>query len=307
MKKALVSIIFFLALIITLYYTITIEQLTIVVEMFSLRTFIVCLLIYFVSYILRGYRYHIVIGNPRLTYIKLLPVIMLYQFFVRILPLKSGELTFLYLLKKYRNIDLHQSANSLLFVKVIDLISILFLFISLNAIPFMDVTNNFELTFVFIVNIILTSLFMRFYIPIFEFVKVFLKSRTWKFLKYDLVIRILSYNRIFSMKEIIFISINTSAIWISLYILLLLLIQGSISISIIEQIQAITYAFIGNILPINGLGGFGAQEASWTIGFMQKNVDYSLSLITGVYVNVISFLYVIIFGAFGWLYLNKKG
>lgn len=307
MKKTLVSILLISVLIITVYFSITMSQLEMAMNMFSLKSFIVCLLICFISYILRSFRYHLVIGDPNLTLLKLLPVIMQYQFFVRILPLKSGEFTLLYLLNKHRNIDIHQSANSLIFVKVIDLISILFLFLSLNATSFMNTKDNIGLilTIIFILNIMSTAIFMRFYVPIFEFAKDFLKKKTWRLLKYNIVNNILGYKRDFSMKDIILISINTSTIWISVYVFMLFLIQDSITIPILKQIEAITFAFIGNSLPINGIGGFGTQEAAWTIGFMQKDVDYSLSLLTGVYANVISFLYSAIFGVVGWLYLYK--
>ncbi|MEX1029316.1 MAG: lysylphosphatidylglycerol synthase transmembrane domain-containing protein [Paenibacillaceae bacterium] len=309
MRKNLISIFLLLALIITIYFSITLSQLEIAMNMFSLNSFMICFLIYFVSNILRSTRYYLVIGDPQLTWFKLLPVIMQYQFFVRIFPLKSGEFSLLYLLRKHRNINIEQSANSLLYVKVVDLISILFLFLSFYVTHITTTNNNianiFVLIGILILNIMITALFMKYYVPVFEFMKELIKKRTWKFLKYNLVNNILSYKRDLSLKEILLISINTSAIWISLYVLLLYLIKGSISIPINEQIDAITFSFIGNTLPINGIGGFGTQEAAWTIGFMQKGVEYSLSLLTGVYANVISFLYSAIFGVAGWFYLYR--
>ena len=52
-----------------------------------------------------------------------------------------------------------------------------------------------------------------------------------------------------------------------------------------------------NVLPINGLAGFGTQEAGWVLGFGLLGVDRDLALATGVGVHLVQLAHVVALGA----------
>jgi hypothetical protein len=55
-------------------------------------------------------------------------------------------------------------------------------------------------------------------------------------------------------------------------------------------------AIAANLLPINGLAGFGTQEAGWVVGFVILGVPRELALSTGLGAHLVQLANVILFG-----------
>lgn len=59
-----------------------------------------------------------------------------------------------------------------------------------------------------------------------------------------------------------------------------------------------------NLLPINGLAGFGTQEMGWTFGFELLGVDRKLALASGISTHLVQLFNVCMFGVIGHLFMG---
>ncbi len=55
-------------------------------------------------------------------------------------------------------------------------------------------------------------------------------------------------------------------------------------------------AVMFNLLPVNGIAGFGTQEAGWTFGFALLGIDRELALATGIGTHFVQLFNVCVFG-----------
>ncbi len=59
-----------------------------------------------------------------------------------------------------------------------------------------------------------------------------------------------------------------------------------------------------NLLPVNGVAGFGTQEMGWTLGFEILGVDRKLALASGISTHLVQLFNVCLFGVIGHLFMG---
>ena len=66
-----------------------------------------------------------------------------------------------------------------------------------------------------------------------------------------------------------------------------------------------TLAYLGFILPVQGLGGFGTVEAGWTVGCLMAGFSKEMGMASGFSFHIIVLGYVSLLGLYGMLRLRK--
>ena len=66
-----------------------------------------------------------------------------------------------------------------------------------------------------------------------------------------------------------------------------------------QTIVGATFAVLTKALPLVTVGGLGAHEAGWTVGFMLVGFDKEIAIATGFAVNILTLLSSLVFGLGG--------
>lgn len=98
-------------------------------------------------------------------------------------------------------------------------------------------------------------------------------------------------------------------IWLGVFLFYAVLARGMglAGVGLPELTFGSSVAVLFNLLPVNGLAGFGTQEAGWTFGFGLVGVDPDLALATGIGAHFVQLLDVCLFGVAGHLVMGALG
>ncbi|MES1166015.1 MAG: lysylphosphatidylglycerol synthase transmembrane domain-containing protein [Verrucomicrobiota bacterium] len=73
-----------------------------------------------------------------------------------------------------------------------------------------------------------------------------------------------------------------------------------------RTILGATASVIASVQPIQGVGSFGTLEAGWALGMSLVGLDRGAAVATGVGVQLFTFAYAAILGVWGWLVLARR-
>ncbi len=274
-------------------------------------------LLYVFTYVLRAIRFRILL-NHAIPFFRLFPIVCVHNMANSVLPAKSGELSYVYLVKKFGNIQTGEGIATLLVARIFDLICIIPLFIlSFFLLEKYSGGNQymaplFAVVLVFLV-ILIVSLF-RYGKPIFgRLHQRFQNSSLQDVSVLDFLFRkgsdmIEALEGIKSRKGFFFgkLSVVSLSIWISIFLLnYVLILAMGIEMGFLEVMFASSFGICATMLPIQGILGLGTFETGWTIGFMAVGLSYDLAVSTGFGYHIIVILYFSILGLFGILILLK--
>lgn len=74
-----------------------------------------------------------------------------------------------------------------------------------------------------------------------------------------------------------------------------------------ETVMGATASVVSGFLPVGGIGTFGTLEAGWAIGFVLVGLDEATAVATGFGVSLSTLGYSILPGLLGWFALGRSG
>lgn len=94
-------------------------------------------------------------------------------------------------------------------------------------------------------------------------------------------------------------------LWLGVFLFYAVLARGlGLDASLAAAVFGSGLAIAANLLPVNGLAGFGTQEAGWVVGFVLLGVPRDLALSTGLGAHLVQLANVILFGLAGHIALG---
>lgn len=273
--------------------------------------FLLASVVYLFSYVIRSFRIHYFLKHNPVSLLKLLSISLLHNLYNRILPARTGELSFLYLLKRHSLVSLRDSSSILVVLRIYDLIASMVL-LSFSAI-FVYLDN-----FTYLISlVIITGFFIYigfFPLSLLKFIRLIVsklrgkrkKIYTEKF--YDLLgYYIINLQYLHNWMTRLFLLGISLVIWVFVGILFILLMKGIGSYKDLwDTIFATSIANFSWILPINGVGGFGTMELSWVSAYRLLNYETDQILVTAIIINAFTFLCTIIFAVFPLIHLRGR-
>jgi uncharacterized protein (TIRG00374 family) len=227
-----------------------------------------------------------------------------------ILPARTGELSYIYLLKKYHNKKVGEGIATLFVARVFDFISISLLFF-ISALTIQDLPAIItKVVWVIAFFMVLSVIFL---ITLLYFGGSFLNS-VRKFFgmfnldkKYfgDYLLRkgeetVESFEIVKEKRIVVGVGMISMAVWILLYVSdYVLLTAIGVNLNIWKVFLGITFLVFTTTLPIQSLGGFGTFEGGWTIGFVAVGVPMDLAISSGFIVHIIGYTYFLLLGIYG--------
>jgi len=272
-------------------------------------------MVYTCSYFFRAWRFHILL-NREVGLKDLFDIECVHNAVNNLLPARTGELSYVYLLKRINNKTTGEGIATLVVARIFDLIALIILF--------------FIATFLIIAipKIILDALWI---IAIFAFflliILVLILTRGEKFVTgVQNVVRKLhcennrgvnylirkgfetveSLDKIQMKKSFAALIASSLLIWgFNYFIVYLLMIGMNFQISILLVILGGTFILLTTVLPIQGIAGFGTTETIWTLVFVPLGLSLDQAIISGFCYHIVIILYFMILGIYGWIAVRR--
>lgn len=272
--------------------------------------------LYACSYFFRAVRFWLLL-NGGVSLGDLCQIVCVHNMMNNLLPARTGELSYVYLLKRLHARPVGEGVATLVVARVFDAIVIIFLLFTagffVQGIP--AVANDFLwiiflLLLIFMILLIVLVPFGRRVMQAIEKLLNYCRLTTTKLGDYSLrkgyeVVD--SFERIDVWKRVIpifIVSVSTGLV--SFGALYLILLGMDISLPIQNVIFGAAFILLASVLPIHGIAGFGTTEAIWTLVYIPLGMTLNDAIISGFGYHIIVLLFTLTLGLSGSLTLKRK-
>lgn len=275
------------------------------------------LLAYSVTYLARARRF--AAAGARASTWTLFWVVTLHGAANRLMPMKTGELIYPILAKRVGAVALGEGLVQILMLRIMDLLTVAFLFLvalalalTLGAADLGEATPAFVvaaavLLVASVVAIARLGPLLSFLIRTARRVAARLRpgSRVVASLERaegatrgvtDLGGRRRARVALWSL-------VCWSAYFLTFHLILLAL---GVEISPFVTVLGSSAAIVGSVVPLSGLGTFGALEGGWTAGFVAAGLDATTAASTAIVMSGVTLLFALILAAAGWVVLSLR-
>ena len=311
--KAVVSIIITSALMLFLFRYIKMDQLQEMLAATRWNLMAVGLLMWVVLYMARSARF--VLLAPRTPYLHMLSIAAVHNFLLRIMPMRTGDLSYGFLMKRAGNTRLGEALLSLLLFRLLDATTVVLYFaVSLashKGVYLWDRSTGILAAVVALVGFALVALnlgrLLRRGTAILrracELVGVARRPLVQKALK-RLEESVGSFAQV-SPKVILQVSGASLVVWLLTYGTFFVIMRAfSMPVGVVQTVLGSTASVVTGFLPIGGLGSFGTLEVGWTAGFFLVGLPESKAASSGFGVSIATFAYTALLGLVGWIGLT---
>lgn len=262
---------------------------------------VLAFVVYILNYILRTFRLRTLIPLEKVPFFQLLSLTGLYGMYNYLLPVGSGELTLIALLKYRLNISVVDGMVSLIASRYFDFSTITLMlpfvmFINWESLPSWIVLASF----IFIAVIILANVYLVYFLTSKSISSwnLFQLQGTWIVNLKDKLIGLRDgLIRIYQKKEYFWLLLLTLGIWFCVYTnYYLIVISLGYKITYFQIIVVSIIMIPMTLLPIQGLANFGTHEIGWVIAFSIFSQPKEVALNIAFSSHVLLLLFVLLLG-----------
>jgi uncharacterized protein (TIRG00374 family) len=307
-----------LFLIAILLSQIHVQNLVGVLSRLSWQWFLVGLLLCVCNYSLRSLRFQLLISSKPVSFMNLLPVSFVHGMYNQLLPLRTGEISYMIILKKTHNVSLSEGFSTLFVARVFDLCVISVILTILSILYLDDLPNDFLKYVVLISGMVIGFTVTLFFVKaiawkIFRIVeKVFMLMRLEKSVFFGRLLRTMKevtnvFHVIRSQRNGAKILALTVLIWCSTFLILyVVLLSIGYPLNLWKVVFVNVAVIMTTLLPVQGFANFGTLEASWTVVFLWLGYSKDVAIVTAFGSHVVLLAYVICLGVMGLLWLRQQ-
>ncbi|MGC9119909.1 MAG: lysylphosphatidylglycerol synthase transmembrane domain-containing protein [Sulfurihydrogenibium sp.] len=256
--SALVTVLFF-------YFFQRIVGFDKVLKFFSLLTLnqiLAAFVLYLISYIARTVRWQYTLSIK--DFYKLFKLTVYNTFFNIILPFRTGEVSFFYMLKK-ENIHIVESTMSFIITRFFDGISLLGLFLW----AYLTYKGFYILG-------ILAFIFLPF--------SFFVLLIIFRFIKHEKVKEY--YKGMVNFRNIVMVYALSILTWLFKFSAFYIILPKETKITLLESVMASSLADLTTVLPIHGLAGIGTYETGYISILIFLNVPKEVAFLSAFLVHM---------------------
>jgi len=287
-------------------------------------TLIAALLIMLISNFFRAYRNNILIGSERISMGDMFLVAMIRNAFNMVLPARTGELSYVYVLTRRFKLPLEIGVSTLMVALIFDLVIVFSLIVisivivGINAYAISSVSvmliaaallAGSLLILLYLANIIdlilaiYRKLIARFKIkeksPVYSIYKKLLDINNnlklirgrriyWKVYLSSIAIRILKFTSYYLIIHAILYPMGYSFSDLNYWVILLATVAAEISA----------------VLPTHALAGFGTYEGAFALAFILLGFSEEISIIVGFNYHLVVLLYTVALGIISMIIIS---
>jgi len=272
------------------------------------------LLFYALTNIVRALRIACLLRWPYSRTPRLVPIMFALSLFNNVLPMRTGEFSFPYLMQRY-GIEWGYSLATLLVARLFDLLVVCLLFLLTAATQFSLLPPSAEAFIAGAAVALALLLVLLLALPVLgRRLLPFLQTRLsrddlppsgWRVLILQQTEKALNALEVMRPRRVYWPALFYSIlIWLGTYTWFACYLRGiGLPTGLGRVILGASFAVLSKSLPIGSIGGLGAHEAGWTLGFTLLGQRVSIAILSGFAVNMLTLLSSVIFGlgSLGWL------
>ncbi|MFQ6059240.1 MAG: flippase-like domain-containing protein, partial [Anaerolineae bacterium] len=277
-------------------------------------------LCYVATNAVRTLRFATLVRSRPLRLPRLLVTTFALSMFNNILPARSGELSFIYLLGRHHGVPSGEATATLIIARIFDYLTVAALFItvalaSLTHLPSYAVqVISLVLLFLILSLAVLGSLAWlgRRSLGLLRRLLKGLRDRPLAASALQVgegIVR--SFETIPSLRTYLLVSLLSLLAWLGTFAwFYCFLASVGVPTGLSQTIVGATFAVLTKALPFVTVGGLGTHEAGWTVGFMLVGFDKGTAISTGFAVNILTLLSSLVFGLGGlglWKWRGEGG
>jgi glycosyltransferase 2 family protein len=271
---------------------------------------------YLFKAIIRGWRFQQMQAGSKQPFWRFLRLTMATSLASQVMPLKLGEFSYVYLVKKEFNAPVAQGLSSLMIIRMCDLLAISLWFIL--AAFFLHLPGGFS-TYLYsiaaFIGVLLAGL-----IGVIAAIRYF-PSRANRLLHAAVfqrtpllarlqaaLVKIMADLGEYPQPRYLRWLFGALAEWlVNFGVYHTLLVGIGLAPHLIDSVVGVTFAALASTLPINSFGNFGTQEGGWMTGLVLMGYTQQAAILSGFATHLLSLAFMLIFGGSAWLtYLVRK-
>lgn len=272
---------------------------------------------YLLTNLMRAFRFGVLLNLTSLQQIlKLVPEMFALSFLNNILPSRTGELTFPYMLLRRHGIAVAESATALLLARVFDYLAVILLFIVFASVEHSNIEESAGGIITVLIGLSIVSVVLLTLAPWFSAHMLVMGQRALE--KFHLAQRrpvaaALRFggdvvNALRQMRSVgIYLRtfLWSLCIWLCTFAWFSAFLQAiGLPVRYTLVVVGSTFASLAKAIPFITFGGFGAHEAGWTMGFMLTGMERSVALTSGFTVNILTLAMSISIGGLVLLWMS---
>jgi uncharacterized protein (TIRG00374 family) len=289
------------------------DQLTDVLGQASLGWMGLAMVVFLLNYVLRTIRFRLLFPDQQLPFWPLFSVTALYGMLLYLMPAKSGEISFPALLKARLDVDLSESAATLVVARFYDFLSV-GLFLPLVLAAFWDrlppAMSYSALVFLGLMGLIAIVYFtwLRRWSPSSTGTTSKADAGWWERARYwliQVVARLASLSRMPGQGRLLGLTV---LIWLAVYTNFYLIASSLGFWMAFGQAVILSLLMVPlTLLPLQGIANLGSHEIGWTAAFSIFGYPTDQALLVTAGSHVLLLLEVLVLGGIGALVGSTPG
>jgi uncharacterized protein (TIRG00374 family) len=304
-----------------LLYKISPGQIIVALKQTSFPAVAMSAFLYGSANVMRSLRFKIISASENVGAVNFFFVTCVYNLFTGLMPIGTGELSYPYLLKRYYHLSFSENVSTVLLARALDFVVIFSFFLaSLIALQRVLLPNwgqivlpGLGLIFLLLILLFAYSGARGFLVALLD--DVVRKAHAKRFKHVNAVLQAFqslsrALERDVSPTALVWSMLLTSLVWTTTYALLHLLFLGmGHRLNFWQVVFSSSLVIVAMILPLQGIAGFGTQEAGWAAGLIILGFGREQAITMGFGVHVILFIFLLLLGGIGLggLLLGRPG
>ena len=278
------------------------------------KTLLFAFAIYFLSLPFKALRFRLILDvNVKLH--RLISIVSLQTFWTNILPMRTGELSYVYLLKRDEKVSATKGIASLLSASIIDVLLILLVMSGMAWSFRRDLLEQSDLSYwiffvfpLFGIAIVLSTAIVFLLLPDLRVRAAERVAASATRISVTILARLMeSFAKL--LREVTALSLNwrllgiigCSIVNLGLrFSMQCYLVQAmKMDLGIMEIIFALSFTSFFNMFPIQTLGNFGTVEVPWVLALTGLGTAKEDAIISGFSLHILTLFYCSLLGAYG--------
>ena len=250
---------------------------------------------------------------------QIFPILALHTFWGNILPMRTGDLSYVYLMQRRQKVDATQGIASLLVASLIDLVLLMGLVIATAWLLRPALRETFSGRLLYLLPLLVGSSLIAIMVFVYVAPNVCMRvAERWTSPLLQLEVRPISWvvnKGLEVLQQLTAFRSNRRYFEVWLYSLLCLIIrfgfqcylviEMGVDIPMTEVLFALAFTNVFNLFPVQTVGNFGTTEFPFVWLLHHFGTSVEIATVTGFSLHILILFYCLPLGAYGALTNNK--
>jgi uncharacterized membrane protein YbhN (UPF0104 family) len=314
--KALVGVVITAALFYVLFRYVDLQQIGALLARTRWSLWLVGFGVWVLIYLGRALRFLLL--APRTPYLTMLAITAVHNFLLRLLPLRTGELSYALLVRRAGTAGLGESVIGLVLLRIIDSLTVVVLFAAALGVDRGTYLGDRRVGLA--AAAVAVALGLVLVVALVPALRLALRvcatlARVLGLAQRGGVQRVLAraagaIDGFAQLRPVAIVKISgvSVALWLLTFGGFFAIMRAfSMPVGVAQTVLGSTAAVVVGFLPIGGIGSFGTLEAGWALGFALVGLEQTRAVASGFGVSISTFAYGAVLGLLGWIGLAIIG